>query len=174
MKEMTIHAAARLADLLRERRQRVVFAESCTAGLIAATLGAVPGVSESLCGSMVTYRERTKIDWLEVDADLIDRFTAVSSAVAEAMALGVLRKTEEADFAASITGHLGPGAPTAQDGLIYIGLASRGANQEAHARQAVECRLRSRTRDARRVEAVELVFNELTQLITAAGPLRPS
>lgn len=158
-----------LADLLAERRKRVVFAESCTAGLIAATLGAVPGVSASLCGSMVTYRERTKTDWLEVDSGMIDQFTAVSAVVAEAMVLGVLRKTEEADYAASITGHLGPGAPAAQDGLIYIGLASRDASDGQRMRRVVEHRLRSRTRDARRSEAVELVFEELTRIITADG-----
>lgn len=165
--------AARLAELLAIRRQRVVFAESCTAGLIAATLGAVPGVSALLCGSMVTYRERTKTDWLEVDSDMIDQFTAVSAVVAEAMVLGVLRKTEEADYAASITGHLGPSAPAAQDGLVYIGLASRDANEGERTRRVVEHRLHSHTRDARRVEAVELVFDELTRLITADWPLRP-
>lgn len=170
MNERNRDSARRLAELLKERRQRVVFAESCTAGLVAATLGSVPGVSASLCGSMVTYRERTKVDWLSVDSGVIEGSTAVSPQVAEAMASGVLRKTEEADYAASITGHLGPDAPASQDGLVYIGLVSRQLHEALRPARVVEHRLRNRARDARRREAVELVFDELTRFMIANGP----
>lgn len=165
MKESESEGAARLAEVLRVQRRRVVFAESCTAGLIAATLGAIPGVSTSLCGSMVTYRERTKADWLGVDQAVIERHTAVSVSVAEAMAVGVLRNTDEADCAASITGHFGPDAPAGQDGLIYIGLASRQANGSVRCGRVVEHWLRRRVRSARREESVELVFGELLRFI---------
>lgn len=169
MNESKTDCAGRLAEVLRVHQRRVVFAESCTAGLIAATLGSVAGISEFLCGSMVVYRGRTKVDWLGVEHGVIEEHSAVSSAVAEAMAIGVLRRTEEADFAASITGHLGPGAPAAQDGLIYIGFASRPADGKIQMGQVVEYRLRNRTRDARRFESVEMVINELARYIIAAG-----
>ena len=96
--------ALRLVERLAENNVRVVFAESCTGGLVAATLAEVPGVSEFLCGSAVTYREDTKCEWLGVSADDIARHSAVSESVAGQMAIGVLERTPEADLAASITG----------------------------------------------------------------------
>lgn len=115
------HCAAQL----KTAGLRVVFAESCTAGLVSASLARVPGISEYLCGSAVTYREETKQAWLDVSASDLKRHTAVSEPVARQMALGALRRTEEADLSASVTGHLGPGAPDGFDGVVYIGVARR-------------------------------------------------
>jgi nicotinamide-nucleotide amidase len=78
-----------------------------------------------LCGSAVTYRERTKQDWLRVSAEDLARYTAVSEPVARQMAAGVLENTLEADFSAAVTGHLGPDAPAEQDGVIYVAVARR-------------------------------------------------
>lgn len=121
-------AAERIAQLLQQKRLRVVFAESCTAGLVAATLSRPPGASEYLCGSAVVYREATKTAWLEVlAADLADpQITAVSPDVAQAMAVGVLRKTPEATVSASITGYLGPDSAPGMDGVAFIAVAARG------------------------------------------------
>ena len=84
-------AAQRLAAALRETNCRVVFAESCTAGLIPATLAAFPGISEYLCGSKVVYRNLSKQDWLGVsEQDLLDP-GPVSETVAQQMAQGALR-----------------------------------------------------------------------------------
>jgi PncC family amidohydrolase len=118
-------AARRVAALLTERRARVVFAESCTAGLVAQSLSRVPGVSAVLCGSMVVYRNETKAAWLGVGPDILDDPGPVSEEVAAAMTEGALRMTPEADIALSITGHLGPDAPPDQDGLVFVGLQHR-------------------------------------------------
>lgn len=121
--------AWRLAGRLAATRTRLVLAESCTGGLASASLSAVAGISEWHCGSAVTYRERTKVEWLGVsDADLA-RETAVSRVVASQMALGVLARTPEAAVAVAITGHLGPGAPAGFDGRVFLAVArrSRGA-----------------------------------------------
>ncbi len=117
---------------LKAKRLRIVFAESCTAGLLAATLGQIPGISESLCGSAVTYRNATKAGWLGVDTKLLDdpAITAVSDPVARQMAKGVLQMTPEADLAVSVTGHLGPDAPTDQDGLVFVGIAQRKQSEQ--------------------------------------------
>ena len=123
---MTEELVTGLAGALAEKRLKIVFAESCTGGLISAVLAGVPGISEWLCGSAVTYRAATKVSWLEVDAALIEEHTAVCSEVARQMAVGVLEKTMEADLALSVTGHLGPGAPEGMDGLIFVGTAIRG------------------------------------------------
>jgi nicotinamide-nucleotide amidase len=118
-------AAERLAECLARTGTRLVLAESCTGGLACAALAMVPGVSRWLCGCAVTYREATKTAWLGVSAEELERFTAVSREVADQMAQGVLRRTPEADWAASITGHLGPGAPDGLDGTVWIGVAGR-------------------------------------------------
>ena len=118
-------AAERLAHRLAEQQLRIVFAESCTAGLVSATLAQVPGISQWHCGSAVTYREATKTAWLNVPETEIDQHNVVSANVAEAMARGVLENTPEANISASITGHLGPDAPTVLDGVVHIAIARR-------------------------------------------------
>lgn len=120
--------AQQLVALIAQRRTRIVFAESCTAGLVAATVAQVAGVSEWLCGSAVTYRETTKTAWLGISAAEIQRHNVVSEFVARQMALGVLRLTPEAMFSASITGHLGPNAPSELDGVTYIAVAQRSGS----------------------------------------------
>ena len=113
------------ADALEQLRWRVVFAESCTAGLVSAALGSIPGISEHLCGSVVTYRNRTKQDWLGIPRELLLNPGPVSEEVVTWMARGALQRTEEADVAIAITGHLGPEAPPALDGVVHIGVACK-------------------------------------------------
>lgn len=124
--EELFHAATTLAQELMATGQRIVFAESCTAGLVSATLARVPGISECLCGSAVTYRNDTKIQWLDVAANAIAHAGVVSGVVAKQMAAGVLKATPEADLAVAITGHLGPNAPEDLDGVVFVGTAVRG------------------------------------------------
>lgn len=163
--------ATHLAGILVEKKLRVVFAESCTGGLVAATLAGVPGISEYLCGSAVTYRNRTKQDWLGVSASDIDRFTAVSEPVARQMATGVLKQTPEADFATAVTGHLGPDAPADCDGVIYVGIAVRTSIVD----EVCDVRryeLVSESRIERQREAAGLVFRLLGEQIQSQSPLR--
>ncbi|MCA8982484.1 MAG: nicotinamide-nucleotide amidohydrolase family protein [Planctomycetaceae bacterium] len=123
-----LQATRQLLNELIRLRKRIVFAESCTAGLLAATLGQIAGVSEVLCGSAVTYRNLTKANWLGIDPALLDNphIGPVSEIVARQMAEGVLQRTEEAALAVSVTGHLGPNAPEEQDGIAYVGICQRG------------------------------------------------
>ncbi|MFG0296798.1 MAG: CinA family protein [Maioricimonas sp. JB045] len=119
--------ARQLGESLKATGRRIVFAESCTAGLVPATLAQIPGISEFLCGSCVVYRNGTKAAWLGVPAELLDdpAIGPVSEPVARAMSRGVLERTPEADLAVSVTGHLGPHAPEGFDGVIWIGSALR-------------------------------------------------
>ncbi|MDB5344984.1 MAG: pncC [Schlesneria sp.] len=120
-----------VADRIRTTNTPVVFAESCTAGLISASLARIPGISEFLCGSAVVYQVATKTEWLGISPELLQNEGVVSGKVAAAMATGVLERTPASMLAASVTGHLGPGAPSDQDGLIYIGIAVRkGTNAD--------------------------------------------
>jgi nicotinamide-nucleotide amidase len=156
--------ARRVAALLSEQGQRLVLAESCTCGLIAAVLGGVPGISSVLCGSAVTYREATKMAWLDVRPITLEEETAVSDPVARQMVEGVLRHTPEATLAASITGHLGPDAPTQQDGLVFIGLSERGEDEIVTVVRSY--RLKGEGRLARRREAVGTVLHWLAEKMT--------
>ena len=117
--------AALVAEQLARRSLKLVLAESCTAGLTAALLGTVPGISSWFCGSAVTYREAVKVAWLGLDADTLQEVTAVSEYASAEMARGVLQRTDEANISAAITGHLGPDAPPSIDGVCFIAVALR-------------------------------------------------
>ena len=94
------------ASLLAKINVKLVCAESCTSGLIAAVLAQNPGISNYLCGSSVTYREATKTQWLGIQAEKIAKKNAVSPEVTAAMAENVLKNTDEAIYSLAITGHL--------------------------------------------------------------------
>jgi nicotinamide-nucleotide amidase len=102
----------------------IVTAESCTGGLIAGALTAIPGSSEAVSGGYVTYSNKTKAKMIGVDPELIDRHGAVSEAVARAMAERA-RRTSGADVAVAVTGVAGPGGGTAAKpvGLVHFAFA---------------------------------------------------
>lgn len=115
--------AVRTVTLLKQHRQTLVTAESCTAGLISATLSRVPGVSGFFAGSFVVYQIASKIRWLQLDPALVREDTVVSRDVAVAMVLAALQQTPHATIALSVTGHLGPDAPEHLDGTAWTAFA---------------------------------------------------
>lgn len=118
--------ARRLAECLGKRgSERIVFAESCTCGMVVALLGQVPGISNWLCGSAVTYRESVKQQWIGVSSKTLHEKTAESTETTQEMAIGVLERTPEASFSAAVSGHLGPGAPMEVDGQVFVAVATR-------------------------------------------------
>ncbi|QDT91411.1 CinA family protein [Gimesia algae] len=124
--EYLMQVARQVKSALVQHDQRLVLAESCTGGLVATLMTSIPGISEHFCGSAVVYRWDTKMKWLGVQQETLDKYTDVSIETAREMAMGVLKQTPEATLSASITGHLGPDAPAYQDGVICIGLARIG------------------------------------------------
>lgn len=104
----------------------IVTAESCTGGLISATLTDVPGSSEAVFGGFVTYDNRAKRQMIGVPAELIRDHGAVSSEVARAMAEGAL-ETAGVDIAIAVTGIAGPGGNTKDKpvGLVHFACATR-------------------------------------------------
>lgn len=157
-------AAESLAQILNERQVRVVFAESCTAGLAAATLARTPGISRWLCGSAVVYREQTKMDWLGVSQADLEQYSAVSEPVAKAMAEGVLQNTIEAALSAAVTGHLGPDAPEGLDGVIYLAIACR-RDDESVGTRVWRHQLAASDRQARQEEAAALLLAQLGEAV---------
>ena len=109
--------------ILREKGLTISAAESCTGGLFASAITDVPGASEVLYASYVTYSAQSKIDELGVSAGTIEKYGVVSRETAEAMAMGA-RKRSGADIAVSVTGFAGPDADPGHDaGEAYIGYA---------------------------------------------------
>jgi len=119
-----IAQAAALLEACRERGVLIATAESCTGGLVAATLTAVPGSSEVVERGFVTYSNAAKSEMLGVPAWLIERHGAVSEDVARAMVGGALTHSR-ATIAVAVTGIAGPGGGTAEKpvGLVHIAAA---------------------------------------------------
>jgi competence/damage-inducible protein CinA-like protein len=120
-------------DRCRERGWLLATAESCTGGLLAASLTAIPGSSDVIVGGVVAYANKVKIEQLDVQPELIEEHGAVSAEVAEAMAHGA-RERLGVDVAVSVTGVAGPGGGSEEKpvGLVYYHVetpeGSRGAS----------------------------------------------
>lgn len=108
-----------LAQILLKRGVKITTAESCTGGLISSQLTEIAGISSVFQKAFIVYSDRAKTELLGVAPEILQKHTAVSSQVAEAMALGAL-KTAEADLAVSSTGYAGPVGE--EVGLVYIGI----------------------------------------------------
>jgi len=119
--------ARALLDLCRARKLTIATAESCTGGLVAATLTEIPGSSNVFERGFVTYSDAAKAAMLGVPTLVLARFGAVSRETAEAMARGALAHSP-ADLAVSITGIAGPGggSPGKPVGLVHFAAAARG------------------------------------------------
>jgi nicotinamide-nucleotide amidase len=103
---------------------RIVTAESCTGGLVAGAICAVPGASDVLERGFVSYSNRAKQELLGVPGDLIADFGAVSEPVARMMAEGALENSN-AHLSVAITGVAGPGGGTPMKpvGTVHIATA---------------------------------------------------
>ncbi|MCW5680183.1 MAG: CinA family protein [Xanthobacteraceae bacterium] len=160
-------AATRILDFCRERKLTLATAESCTGGLIAATLTDIPGSSDVFDRGLVTYSNEAKHKLLGVPEEMLKQYGAVSAQVAKAMAEGVLRAAG-ASAGISVTGIAGPGGGSAEKpvGLVFVGGAL--ATGESHVR---ECRFgdlgRSEVRE-RSVVAALALFEELLR-----KPIKP-
>ena len=119
--------AAQTLALLRARRLTAVTAESCTGGLVAASLTHHAGSSDVVLGGFVTYSNEMKHKLLGVEMALFEQVGAVSEAVALAMAHGALLRSG-ADIAVSITGIAGPGGGSADKpvGLVWLAAERSG------------------------------------------------
>lgn len=122
----TLTLARTTLDALAAAGLTVATAESCTGGLVAASLTHHAGSSSAVLGGVVTYSNEMKETLLGVEPVLFERVGAVSTEVAAAMAKGVIARTG-ADLGVSITGIAGPGGGSRDKpvGLVWFGIASR-------------------------------------------------
>ena len=158
-------AARRVARLLKATGLKIVFAESCTGGLVSGALTKIPGISDYHCGGMVVYRNETKTAYLNIPPKLLKDPGPVSPEVAQLMARRVLEKTPEADVAVSVTGHLGPNAPPKLDGHVYTAIAWRNQS-DRNKTEFLRCR-RGDSRVVRQRWVVEQVLDFLGSALEA-------
>jgi len=154
--------ARRVIELLAEKKQTIVTAESCTGGLVAAALTDVPGASSAFYGGFVTYANSAKSRMIHVQARLIRDYGAVSNQVARAMADGA-RNTAHADFAVAVTGIAGPdgGSDKKPVGLVYVAVSSELATV------VIEHRFGDLGRDAVRQASVKAALDLVLQVLTS-------
>ncbi len=116
-----------ILDGARARGLMIATAESCTGGLIAATLTEIAGSSDVFDRGFVTYSNAAKMTVLGVRPQTLAAYGAVSAETAAEMAEGALRHSDAA-IALSVTGIAGPGGGSADKpvGLVWFGLARRG------------------------------------------------
>jgi nicotinamide-nucleotide amidase len=117
--------AAKLIDKASQIGVTLTTAESCTGGLISAALTDVAGSSAVFERGYVTYSNAAKIDMLNVTAQSLSAYGAVSEEVAAEMANGALQKAQ-ADIAVSVTGIAGPGGSDHKpEGMVCFSIATR-------------------------------------------------
>ncbi len=131
--DTTLAQAEALLVICRARGWKIATAESCTGGLIAASLTAIAGSSDVVDRGFVTYSNAAKTDMLGVDAGVVQRLGAVSQEVAREMAAGALARSK-ADVAVAVTGVAGPGggSPGKPVGLVWFGLATKDSVHSEH------------------------------------------
>ena len=148
--------------LLKERKMKIALAESCTGGMISATLVGIPGVSEVFERGVVCYSNESKISMLNVSKATLEKHGAVSHETAEEMAKGIA-EISGADIGLSVTGIAGPdgGTPEKPVGLIYIGLHANGVSSVKKVQLTGE---RARVRNAAMLNVFDMARRHLLGL----------
>lgn len=118
-------SAQKIQELCVRKGLTIAVAESCTGGLIGASLTALSGSSRYFLGGVIAYSNGLKSQMLNVPDTLLESEGAVSEAVAEAMAKGVAVVTG-ADCGISVTGVAGPTGGTAEKpvGTVWIAISA--------------------------------------------------
>lgn len=116
-----------LRDILLKNDMKLATAESCTGGLLSATIIHKPGASQVFERGFISYSNESKVESLGVRQELLFEHGAVSAQVADAMAIGAIRNSK-ADIALSITGVAGPDGGSGEKpvGLVHFGYALKG------------------------------------------------
>ena len=137
MFSLEVDTLARLViDAARERSLRLVTAESCTGGLVAAAICAIPGASDVFERGFVAYTNRAKQEMLSVSGDLIADLGAVSEPIVRMMSEGALENSH-AHVSVAVTGVAGPGGGTPMKPVGTVHFATSRANQSVHHRMEV-------------------------------------
>ena len=113
----------KLVELLRKKKLRVSFAESCTGGLLSSSITSVNGSSKVFTLGLVTYSNQSKINTLKVPKKIIMKHGAVSYETCISMVKN-LNRISKTNISVSVTGIAGPKGGSKQKpvGLVFIGI----------------------------------------------------
>mgnify|MGYP001195782119 CR=1 FL=1 len=116
--------AEEVGGVLVERQETVATAESCTAGLVSATLTGVPGSSDFFWGGTVVYGADAKIELAGLDPELLKEHGTVSATTTEALA-ETIRDRSRATYGVAVTGLAGPTAGPGEVGRVFGAVADQ-------------------------------------------------
>lgn len=122
-----------IIDRLEKNSKKISFAESCTGGLLSYYFTKENGASKILDGSLVTYSNALKENWLAVSHEVLEEFGAVSYQTVNEMSEGVIN-VSGADYALAVSGIAGDTGGTVQKpvGTVYISIRSAQNHKEEH------------------------------------------
>ena len=141
---------------LIKKKLKISFAESCTGGMLAASITSINGASKIFNIGLITYSNQAKIDILKVNKNVIKKYGAVSAECCEAMAKN-LAKVSKAQINVSVTGIAGPngGSKNKPVGLVYIGV--KKSNKILITKNIFKLKKRSSIQKASVKRALEIV-----------------
>ena len=122
-----------IIEKLALHKKKISFAESCTGGLLSYYFTSHNGASQVLDGSLITYSNDLKDNWLAVEHNTLEEFGAVCSQVVEQMSDGAMN-VSHADYILSISGIAGDtgGTDLKPVGTVYIGVRTKDSHKEVH------------------------------------------
>ena len=113
----------KILNLLKKKKLKISFAESCTGGMLSSAITSVNGSSKVFSLGLVTYSNQSKIKVLKISKKIIRKYGAVSEQTCKTMAQNIAR-IGKTNISVAVTGIAGPGGGTKKKpvGLVYIGI----------------------------------------------------
>ena len=150
----------KIVRLLKKKKIKIAFAESCTGGMLSSTITSIRGSSKVFTMGLVTYSNQSKNSILKVPKQIIKKYGAVSIQCCLSM-VNNLSKISESNIAASTTGIAGPSGGTRQKpvGLVYIGL--KKSNKVKVNKYLFKNKSRSHVQKATVKKSLELILSVL-------------
>ena len=149
-----------IVNLLKKKKLKIAFAESCTGGLLSSNITSVSGSSKVFTLGLITYSNQSKTNILKVPKQIIKKYGAVSMQCCLSMVKN-LSKISRCNLCVSVTGVAGPGGGSIYKpiGLVYIGI-KKGAKIKIN-RYLFKNKGRKYIQNATTRKSLELVLNLL-------------
>ena len=158
-----MHKLQKLSVLALKLNSKIVSAESCTAGLLSASLTEIPGASAFFEQGYITYSNLSKISVLGVENKILEKYSAVSEQVAKQMAKGALKRSNST-IAISITGIAGPGGSDYKpEGLVCFAVTKKNGKTRTETIEYGPLG-RSKVRFSAVKTAIDLLFEEMSEV----------
>ena len=154
---------SKIKKICDKQNLKISLAESCTGGLLSSLITELPGCSSFFETSLVTYSNKSKIDFLGVKKKTISQYGAVSHQTAKAMVMGLITKTKS-DIAVSITGVAGPTGGTKKNpvGTVYFGIAIKNKKKAKTYKKTFTKKNRKSVQSNSAKFAINLIYESIT------------